>query len=92
LAHIIKPLHALSTTATRQRTTAAAAFGRFLSKHHVTNIVVLKEANAKRWADAKPTGGFSSVARHLVAPDAKERYQAVSAKTGVPWAAIAVIN
>jgi lysozyme family protein len=56
------------------------------------NLIALKSANAKRWADARLTRDFSVVAKHLVAPDAKERYQAVSAKTGVPWAAIAVIH
>jgi lysozyme family protein len=56
------------------------------------DLIALKSANAKRWADARPTRDFSTIARHLVASDAKERYQAVSAKTGVPWAAIAVIH
>ncbi|MGZ5871146.1 MAG: hypothetical protein ACXWKP_03435 [Bradyrhizobium sp.] len=58
----------------------------------MTDLTALKLANAKRWANAKLTRSFSSVARHLVSPDAKSRYQAVSAKTGVPWAAIAVIH
>jgi lysozyme family protein len=58
----------------------------------MTNLVELKATNARRWADAKPTRNFSSVARHLVTSDAKDGYQAVSAKTGVPWAAIAVIH
>src|SRR5262249_53760350 len=35
---------------------------------------------------------FDAVARRLVAPAAKARYQDVAAKTGVPWAAIAVIH
>jgi lysozyme family protein len=56
------------------------------------NLIALKSANAKRWADAGLTRDFSAIARHLVAPDAKKRYQAVSAKTGVPWATIAVIH
>jgi lysozyme family protein len=38
------------------------------------------------------TRNFSSVARQLTAHNAKARYQAVSAKTGVPWAVIAVIH
>jgi lysozyme family protein len=56
------------------------------------NIVTLKAANAKRWANAKLTRSFNSVARHLVDPGAKARYLTVSAKTGVPWAFIAVAH
>jgi lysozyme family protein len=58
----------------------------------MADLVALKAANAKRWADARPTRDFSAVAGHLLAPDAKERYQAVSAKTGVPWVVVAVIH
>jgi lysozyme family protein len=58
----------------------------------MTDLVALKAANAKRWAAAKLTRDFSGVARRLVSPDAKARYLSVSAKTGVPWAAIAVIH
>jgi lysozyme family protein len=58
----------------------------------MTDLVALKAANTKRWANAKLTRNFSSVARHLVTPDARARYQAVAAKTGVPWAVIAVIH
>src|SRR6266849_1812891 len=58
----------------------------------MTDIVALKAANAKRWANARLTRNFSSVAKHLTAPDAKARYQAVSAKTGVPWPFIAVAH
>ena len=58
----------------------------------MTDLVALRAENAKRWAAAKFTRNFASVARHLVSPDAKTRYQAVAAKTGVPWAAIAVIH
>jgi lysozyme family protein len=58
----------------------------------MTDLVALKAANARRWADARLIRNFSSVAGHLVAPDAKERYQGVAAKTGVPWAVIAVIH
>lgn len=50
----------------------------------------LASANAKRWANAKVTKNFSGIARTLIA--AKPRYQAVEAKTGVPWWAIAVIH
>jgi lysozyme family protein len=66
--------------------------GGFFPGDNMTDLVALKAANEKRWANAKLTHNFSTVARHLVASDAKARYQAVSAKTGVPWAAIAVIH
>src|SRR5262249_49488178 len=58
----------------------------------MANIVALTAANEKRWAAAKHTRDFSAVAKRLVAPAAKVRYQAVSAKTRVPWAVIAVIH
>jgi lysozyme family protein len=58
----------------------------------MTNLVALRAANAKRWANAKPMRNFAPVAKHLVAPEAKSQYQAVAARTGVPWAAIAVIH
>lgn len=58
----------------------------------MTDLIVLRRANAQRWANAKLTRNFSSVAGHLVSADAKSRYQAVSAKTGVPWVAVAVIH
>jgi len=60
--------------------------------HQMADIAALKAANAQRWANVKLTRNFSSVARYLVAPGHKSRYQAVSAKTGVPWAVIAVIH
>ena len=50
----------------------------------------LAALNAKRWANANVTRNFTSVAKSLVA--AKARYQAVEAKTGVPWFIIAVIH
>jgi len=58
------------------------------------DLVTLRAANAKRWANAKltRTNSFTTVAKHLVASDAKARYLAVSAKTGVPWAFIAVAH
>ena len=56
----------------------------------MTDIVALKSANAKRWANAKLTRNLTSVAKSLVA--AKPRYQAVETKTGVPWFVIAVIH
>ena len=58
----------------------------------MTDLVTLKAANAARWAKAKTTRDFSSVAKRLAAPSAKARYQAVSAKTGVPWFFIAVAH
>src|SRR2546421_7580255 len=58
----------------------------------MTDLIALKAANARRWADAKLTRNFASVAAHLVSPVAKARYQAVEAKTGVPWFVIAVIH
>jgi lysozyme family protein len=57
------------------------------------DLNALTAANAKRWAVAKVTrAGFANVAKHLTDPTAKARYQAVSAKTGVPWAFIAVVH
>jgi len=58
----------------------------------MTDLVALKAANANRWAKAKLTRSFTSVAKRLAAPEAKGRYQAVSAKTGVPWPFIAVAH
>jgi lysozyme family protein len=58
----------------------------------MTNIVALKAANEKRWANAKLTRSFTPVASRLVAPDAKARYQAVEKETGVPWYFIAVAH
>jgi lysozyme family protein len=58
----------------------------------MTDLIALKAANERRWQNAKLTRNFSSVAKHLVASDAKVRYRAVSAKTGVPWAFIAVAH
>ena len=65
----------------------------------MTDLVALKAANARRWAIAKilKPGTFKAVASHLVAPVAKQRYQAVSAKLAsmdstVPWPFIAVAH
>jgi lysozyme family protein len=58
----------------------------------MTDLDALTAANAKRWASANLTRDFTLVARRLATPNAKARYQAVSAKTGVPWAVIAVIH
>jgi lysozyme family protein len=57
----------------------------------MTDLLALKAANAKRWADAKIVrSSFDPVAKRLVA--AKARYKTVEAKTGVPWFIIAVIH
>lgn len=58
----------------------------------MTDLAALRSANAKRWANARLTRNFSLVAKHLITPYAKSRYQIVAAKTGVPWAVIAVIH
>ena len=60
----------------------------------MTDLLAFKAANAKRWADAKllRQGSFTGVATHLADSSAKQRYQAVSVKTGVPWAFIAVVH
>lgn len=58
----------------------------------MADLNALTAANARRWANAKPTRSFAAAARHLVTPEVKARYQAVSAKTGVPWPVIAVIH
>ncbi len=58
----------------------------------MTDLVALRRANAQRWARAKLTRNFNSIAKRLVSPAAKARYQAVSRDTGVPWPVIAVIH
>src|ERR1700761_2507700 len=58
----------------------------------MTDLKALAAANARRWAIAKPTRNFSATASEWISPVAKPRYQAVSIKTGVPWAVIAVIH
>jgi len=58
----------------------------------MADLVALKAANAKRWANAKTTRPFGAVAGRLVAPQAKSIYQSVSSKTGVPWYFIAVVH
>jgi lysozyme family protein len=66
--------------------------GGFFIGATMTDLVALKAANAKRWAVAKLTRSseFNPVAARLIA--AKARYQAVEAKTGVPWFFIAVVH
>lgn len=58
----------------------------------MTDLIALKEANSKRWSNAKITRGpeFAEVAHRLVA--AKQRYITVQNRTGVPWFFIAVIH
>lgn len=60
----------------------------------MTDLIALKAANAARWAQAKVTrrAELVAVAKHLVMPAYKARYQAVEAKTGVPWYFIAVVH
>jgi lysozyme family protein len=58
----------------------------------MTDIAALKAANARRWANARLARSFAAVAKRLVSPDARSRYQTVSAKTGVPWPFVAVIH
>ena len=57
-------------------------------------LSALTAANARRWAVARMLAdrgaAFRAVSRRLVA--AKDRYQAVAAKTGVPWFVIEVID
>ena len=56
----------------------------------MVDTAALKAVNERRWANARVTRDFDAIARRLLA--AKARYQAVEAKTGVPWFVIAVIH
>lgn len=56
----------------------------------MVDLVALKAANERRWKAARVTRSHESIARSLVA--AKTRYQAVQARTGVPWPIVAVIH
>lgn len=60
----------------------------------MADLAALRARNAARWQNAKLTRGpeFGPVASRLAAPVAKARYQAIEAKTGVPWFVIAVIH
>ena len=60
----------------------------------MVDLTKLKAENTKRWSQAKLTRSsqFNPVAARLVAPSAKARYQAVEARTGVPWFFIAVAH
>src|SRR5512139_1362897 len=68
------------------------AFTKPLRKSDMADLNALTQANAARWAKAKLTREveFAAPARRLVA--AKDRYIAISRKTGVPWWVIAVIH
>lgn len=58
----------------------------------MVDLNALSRANAKRWANATLTrkAEAAGVASRLY--KARQRYQAVERKTGVPWPAIAVIH
>jgi lysozyme family protein len=58
----------------------------------MTDLTALKQANAKRWLNAKLTRGpeFAPVAKRLVAN--KSRYVSVANTTRVPWYFIAVAH
>jgi hypothetical protein len=60
----------------------------------MVDLIKLKTANLTRWNAASVTPSLipliDGVSHHMVA--AKPRYQAVEAKTGVPWAVVAVIH
>ncbi len=56
----------------------------------MTDLTALKCANAKRWAKAKLTRNMTAAAKALIG--VKPRYQAVEARTGVPWFVIAAIH
>jgi lysozyme family protein len=58
----------------------------------MVDVSALILANAKQWASAKLTSDFNPAARALVDARAKARYQVVEAKTGVPWAFVAVVH
>lgn len=60
----------------------------------MADLASLRARNAARWQNAKLTRGpeFGAVANRLAAPAAKARYQAIEAKTGVPWFVIAVTH
>jgi lysozyme family protein len=58
----------------------------------MTDLNGLRAANARRWANARLMRDFITVARRLIEPAAKIKYQAVAKRTGVPWFIIAVIH
>lgn len=58
----------------------------------MVDIDTLKSVNNRRWENAKLTRNFAAVAKRLVSAGAKATYENVSARTGVPWAFIAVAH
>jgi lysozyme family protein len=62
----------------------------------MVDITQLKKDNAQRWKNMTVTASLipvvDKVAKRLVDPAAKTRYQSVSKTTHVPWAIIAVIH
>lgn len=56
----------------------------------MVDLTRLAELNAKRWNNAHLTQNFRVTAFRLIG--SKARYEAVEAKTGVPWVLIAVIH
>lgn len=58
------------------------------------DLALLRARNAARWQNAKLTRAseLGPVAARLAAPRAKARYQAIEAKTGVPWFFVAVAH
>jgi lysozyme family protein len=58
----------------------------------MTDSITLRKTNEQRWRNARLTRDFSTIAKRLIAPAARSRYEAVSARTGVPWPVIAVIH
>jgi|ERR1700690_3902256 len=60
------------------------------------DLANLTAVNLVRWGKCKVTDSrwaeVEAVAKRLVAPDAKFRYQAVEKVTGVPWFVVAVIH
>jgi len=58
----------------------------------MVDLNALSAANATRWANAKIIRKVSASAIGASLYKAKARYQAVEAKTGVPWPIVAVIH
>ncbi len=58
----------------------------------MVDLNALSAANAKRWANAKPTRKAEAGNVALRLYKARQRYQAVERQTGVPWPAIAVVH
>lgn len=67
-----------------------------VSIHESPKVAALVAANAKRWRDmhisAERLAEFDAAASRLCSADAKARYAAISAATGVPWHVVAVIH